>query len=105
VRDLDEPVVENVYRLQIMNTDESTREFTVSASGLENMELISQPQPIRLEGASNRVVPVRVRVPREAVKPGSNHIEFTIQATEAARPDAQPLVVREKAAFVVQGRS
>jgi len=105
VRDLDEPVAENVYRLQIMNTDESTREFTISASGLENMELISQPQPIRLEGASNRVVPVRVRVPREAVKPGSNHIEFTIQATEAARPDAQPLVVREKAAFVLQGRS
>jgi hypothetical protein len=51
------------------------------------------------------VVPVRVRVARESVKPGSNAIEFSIQATEPARPDTQPLVVREKAAFVVQGGS
>jgi len=105
VRDLDEPVAENVYRLQIMNTDESVREFTIGVSGLQGMELITQLQPIRLEGASNRVVPVRVRVARESVKPGSNAIEFSIQATEPARPDTQPLVVREKAAFVVQGGS
>jgi cytochrome c oxidase accessory protein FixG len=98
----DEPVVENVYRLQIMNTDESPREFTIGVSGLEDMKLVSQPQPIRLAGASNRVVPVRVQVEHEEAKPGSNRIEFTIQAFAVDKPDAQPLVIHEKATFVVQ---
>jgi cytochrome c oxidase accessory protein FixG len=98
----DEPTVENVYRLQIMNTDEAPREFTIGVSGLDDMKVISQPQPIRLPGASNRMVPVRVQVAHEAAKPGSNPIEFTIQAVVSGKADAQPLVIHEKAAFVVQ---
>jgi cytochrome c oxidase accessory protein FixG len=98
----DEPVVENVYRLQLMNTDETPREFTISAAGLEDVELISEPQPVRLAGATNRVVPIRLRVEREHVKPGPNRIEFTIQAAEPGSPGAEPIVVREKATFVVQ---
>jgi polyferredoxin len=98
----DEPVVENVYRLQIMNTDESPREFTIAVSGLEDMKLVSDPQPIHLPGASNRMVPVRVRAEHDDVKPGSNRIEFTITAVAPGKPDAQPLVIHEKATFVVQ---
>ena len=98
----DEPVVENVYRLQLMNTDEALREFTISVAGLHHIELISERQPIRLAGASNRVVPVRLRVEREEVKPGPNRIEFTIQAAEPDNPGAEPIVIHEKASFVAQ---
>jgi polyferredoxin len=98
----DEPVVENVYRLQIMNTDETLREFTIAVSGLEGMKLVSEPQPIRLTGATNRVVPVRVEVAHEAVEPGSRRIEFTVRAVTPGQPDTQPLVIHEKATFVVQ---
>jgi cytochrome c oxidase accessory protein FixG len=98
-----EPVIENVYRLQIMNTDERPREFTIAVSGLEGMKLVSEPQPIRLTGATNRVVPVRVEVAHESARPGSNRIEFTVEAVASGQPDAQPLVIHEKATFVVQG--
>ena len=97
----DEPQV-NVYRLQIMNTDESAREFSIAVSGLEGMKLLSDPQPIRVAGASNRVVPVRVQVEHDAAKPGSNRIEFTIHAAKPGKPDEPPLVIHEKATFVVQ---
>jgi polyferredoxin len=103
LREGDDPVVENIYRLQIMNTDETPRDFAISVSGLEAMKLVSEPQPIHLAGASNRMVPVRVRVEREHAAKGSNRIEFTIQATEAGSAGgAQPLVIRERASFVVQ---
>ena len=39
VREVDDGEVENVYRLQIMNTDESPREFTIGVSGLDGMKL------------------------------------------------------------------
>jgi cytochrome c oxidase accessory protein FixG len=99
----DEPVV-NIYRLQIMNTDESPREFSIGVSGLPDMKLFSDPQPIRVPGATNRVVPVRVQVEHDAAKPGSNRIEFTIQATTPGKPDQVPLVIHEKATFVAQPR-
>src|SRR5581483_10374841 len=103
MRDRDDPIFENVYRLQIMNTDEVARQFTINASGLEDMKLESERQPIRVEGASNRLVPVRVRVKREDVKPGSNRIEFTIEARDAAQDStAAPIVIHEKASFVMQ---
>jgi polyferredoxin len=103
LREGDDPVVENIYRLQIMNTDEAPREFTIAVSGLKEMKLVSETQPIQLAGASNRMVPVRVRVEREYAAKGSNRIEFTIEAREASKAGlAEPLVIREKASFVVQ---
>ena len=83
MRAADEPVVENVYRLQIMNTQEAPREFSIGVSGLEGIELESETQPIRVQGASNRLVPVRVRAPRGALTPGSHRIQFTIEARDA----------------------
>jgi cytochrome c oxidase accessory protein FixG len=104
LREGDDPVVENIYRLQIMNTDEAPREFTISVSGLKDMKLVSEAQPIHLQGASNRMVPVRVRVERENAAKGSNRIEFIIEATQPGKAGASPpLVIREKASFVVQG--
>jgi cytochrome c oxidase accessory protein FixG len=106
LREGDDPVVENIYRLQIMNTDEAPREFTISVSGLKEMQLVSEKQPIRLAGASNRMVPVRVRVEREYAAKGSNRIEFTIEARDASRVGvSEPLIIREKASFVVQAEA
>jgi len=103
MRASDEPVVENVYRLQIMNTDESPREFTIEVTGLEGMSIESDPQPLKVQGASNRVVPVRVKVQREGLTPGSHRIDFAIEG-RLAEPGSQgePIVINEKASFVLQ---
>ena len=108
VYDADEPVVENVYRLQIMNTDEV-------AARVHHRRLGTGRHEARLRAATDP--PGRApatgwcrcacKWSTRQPKPGSNRIEFTIQAVRAGKPDAQPLVIREKATFVVhqaQGR-
>src|SRR4029079_1145144 len=47
-------VIENVYRIQVMNTDERPRYYTVDASGLPGLRVVGLDQPIELEAASTR---------------------------------------------------
>jgi cytochrome c oxidase accessory protein FixG len=93
----DDPVIENVYRLQIMNTSETPRSFRISVTGLEDLELEAQAQPFEIGPASQRMVPVRLRVEREHARQGANPIVFTVQTLG----DEQPIVVTEKATLVV----
>jgi cytochrome c oxidase accessory protein FixG len=60
-------VIENVYRLQIMNTDEKPRTFTIRASGLRDLGVTGVSQPIAVDAASTRLVPLILRAPAEAV--------------------------------------
>ncbi|MGH8679707.1 MAG: cytochrome c oxidase accessory protein CcoG, partial [Burkholderiales bacterium] len=94
----DDPVIENVYRLQVMNTSETAQSFTVSVSGIHAVEFDTPAQPIDIGPASARIVPVRVRAEREYLRPGSNAIFFTVHTLGAAK-DA--LIVSEKATFIV----
>jgi cytochrome c oxidase accessory protein FixG len=96
----DSEEVQNVYRLQIMNTQERAARFTISAVGLEDMELMSEPQPILVAPASAKWVPVRVEVSREHAQAGSNRIEFHIEATPEG--GGEPIRITEKSTFVVQ---
>jgi cytochrome c oxidase accessory protein FixG len=99
-RDASDPVVQNVYRLQIMNTQERSAQFTITASGIEGMRLVGDLQPVTLGPASARWVPVRIEARREHARPGSNRIEFTVEA--APEGGGEPIRIVERAAFVVQ---
>jgi cytochrome c oxidase accessory protein FixG len=99
-RDASDPVVQNVYRLQIMNTQERAARFTIAASGIEGIKLLGDPQPIALGPATARWVPVRIEVPRENAEPGSNRIEFTVQAVPEG--GGEPITIVEKTTFLVQ---
>jgi cytochrome c oxidase accessory protein FixG len=94
-REVEDGLIENVYRLQVMNTAETGHTFRIAVSGLASIRLAS-PELATLEGASARAVPVRVRVPRDAAKSGSNKIEFELTAI-----DDPKLRVAEKAVFIV----
>ena len=94
-REVEDGVIENVYRLQVMNTAETAHTFRIAVSGLASIRLAS-PELATLDGASARAVPVRVRVPRDAAKSGSNKIEFELTAI-----DDPKLRVAEKAVFIV----
>jgi cytochrome c oxidase accessory protein FixG len=99
----DRPLIENVYRLRIVNRDKSARELTIRVSGLQEMTMLSEAQPIRIPGESIRLVPVRVRVAREQLPPGEAGIRFTIEAHvvgEAGGP--KPRVIEERAAFIAR---
>jgi cytochrome c oxidase accessory protein FixG len=101
MREADAPQVQNVYRLQIMNTKEVEREVSVAVSGLAGIRLLGAGDPVRIAPASSRMVPVRVEAPRVSGKQGSNRIVFTVQARDPARPEAAPIAVVEDASFVI----
>jgi polyferredoxin len=94
-REVGDGLIENVYRLQIMNTAEARHSFRVTVSGIEGISLANE-NAFALDGASTRAVAVRVQAERGALGKGSHEIEFELTAL-----DQPSLQVREKAVFIV----
>ena len=89
-------VVENVYRIQIMNIDEKARSFRVAVEGLPGLSIADLPQPIEVGAAATRLLPLRVQVAADAAAPGTHRIEFVIEATDDAK-----IARREKSTFIL----
>ncbi len=102
MHDADAETVQNVYRLQIMNTQEVARELTIGVSGLDGIGILGGAAPIRIGPASSLMVPLRIEAPRASARKGSNRIEFAVEAIDPARPGHAPLRVVEKAIFIIQ---
>jgi len=94
-REVEDGMIENVYRLQIMNTDERPHRYKITVSGIETIALAS-PDVVELKGTESRAVPVRVRTAHGKGEKGSNKIAFELQALDEER-----LHVKEKAVFIV----
>jgi hypothetical protein len=72
--------------LQIINTVERGRSFSISASGLPNVEVaLDEAQPVEVAAASSRIVPVRLQVKPEGLQPGTHRMEFHVQAFDDPR--------------------
>ena len=93
-REAEDGRIENVYRLQIMNTSETQRQFRLEVGGMAGAGIV-EASVVALDGASTRAVPVRVRA-EGAGQAGSHRIEFTVTAL-----DDPSVAVREEAAFIV----
>ena len=94
-------VIENVYRVQIMNTDETARRFSIRAEGFPGLEVVGVEQPIDLGPAQSRVLPVRLRAPApdnvaSLTKAEPHPIEFVVRAI-----DDDKVVRHEKSTFIV----
>jgi cytochrome c oxidase accessory protein FixG len=94
-RETEPGVIENVYRLQIMNIDETPHRYHVGVNGLTGLSVVGIDQPIVVAGESTAMAPVRLRAAAEAGTPGSHPIEFAVQAED--RPQ---IVVREASRFL-----
>ena len=95
-REVEGGKIENVYRLQIMNTAERRRAFDIRVEGLHTIQVASEPR-VELEPASSRLVLVRVRAERWAAQPGTHRIDFSVSAVDAA-----DVAVREKSVFTLR---
>jgi cytochrome c oxidase accessory protein FixG len=109
-------VIENVYRLQVMNTDESPRHYTIEAVGLPGISVVGVEQPLVLGPATTRLFPLRLQVPldgaqgadhgledagghadeRDSLEPGTHKIEFIVRAV-----DNDKVVRHEKSTFII----
>jgi len=89
-------VMENVYRVQIMNTDEKARSFRLTAEGLPGLTVADLPQTIDVGAATTRLLPLRLQVPADAATPGPHRIEIVIEAVDDAS-----ISRREKSTFIL----
>ncbi len=94
-REVENGEVENVYRLQFINSAESPQRYRITVSGIDTIRISSESE-VDVERAGTRMVPVRVRVDAGKGNPGTNRIEFRIQAAEDRR-----VSVREASTFYV----
>jgi len=78
-REVEDGLVENLYRLQIMNTTEQARAFVIEVTGLPGLHVAGEPIT-GVPAASSRMVPVKVRALSYGVAPGSHPIEFHVRA-------------------------
>jgi cytochrome c oxidase accessory protein FixG len=94
-REVEEGMIENVYRLQVMNIAEEPRRYRISVKGIDGIALAS-PDEVSLGATETRFVPVRVRVPHSAGQAGSNKIKFELKAIGGQHSE-----VEEKAVFLI----
>ena len=94
-REVEGGLVENVFRLQVMNVSEQEQRYSVSVSGLNGIALMGDPI-IQLSSASNKNVMFQVRVPPESAAKGSRTIYFDV--TSLSDKD---IAVHEKAIFLM----
>jgi polyferredoxin len=94
-REVEDGMIENVYRLQVMNTAERAHLYRIEVDGIASAG-IADEDVVELDGASTRAVPVRVRIQPGVARGGSHPIRFTIGAL-----DDPSLRVTEQAVFIV----
>ena len=75
-------LIENVYRLQIMNTSEAPHAFTLRASGVPGLAVVGVEQPVMIAGASVQTVPIRLQAPADAAPPGPHKIVIRVEAAD-----------------------
>jgi cytochrome c oxidase accessory protein FixG len=92
-REVEDGRVENVYRLQVMNTTESRQRYDLGADGLPGLRVASDAR-VEIEPATIRTVVLRLQADA-SVAPGAQRIHITVQS-----PDDPGLRVREKTTFL-----
>jgi len=93
-READGGQVENVYRMQVSNTTEARRAFTVSVAGLPGLAVASEAR-FEVGPAAVASVPLRLLADAEQVAPGSHKIAVEIRAA-----DDPAVAVRETTTFL-----
>ena len=75
-------IVENVYRVQIMNTAEAPREYRLTPEGLPGLAIAGLAQPVKVDAASAKLFALRLEAPAEAAPPGTHRVEIVIEDTQ-----------------------
>jgi cytochrome c oxidase accessory protein FixG len=90
----DDGRVENVYRMNVSNTTEARRLFTVTASGLPGLVVESDAR-FEVGPAAVASIPLRLLADGEQVAPGSHRITIEVRAV-----DDPGVAVRETTTFL-----
>ena len=74
-REVEGGQIENIYRLQVMNTQERAQWFDVRVEGIPGAAVAGIPG-VQLDGASSLMVPLRVRIPGGSASDAANRTAY-----------------------------
>ncbi len=93
-REVDDGRIENVYRLQVMNTTETPQTYEIKVGGLPGLAVASDKE-FEVAPATTASVVLRLRAPGDNVTPGSHKISIEV------RSEVQhDIAVRENTTFL-----
>jgi cytochrome c oxidase accessory protein FixG len=93
-RELDGGTIENVYRLQIMNTSEVPRKLRLHVEGLPGLR-VAGSEEVTIAPLYTLSLPVRLQLDHGKGHPGTNKIRIGLEGIDA------PAAVTEDAVFLV----
>lgn len=92
-------MLENVYRLQIMNATEATQHYQLSATGINNLviesDVATKDKTVTVNAAESRWIPVRLQIPDGSMASGSHKVQFEVKSMDSKES------VIEKSVFLV----
>ena len=95
-REVEGGMTENVFRLQIMNTEEVAHRYRISVGGLPRLR-VADEGIVEVPAATAIMVPIRLRVESATAGAGSHRIEFLVHALEDER-----IMAREQSMFLIR---
>jgi cytochrome c oxidase accessory protein FixG len=95
-REMDDGRIENVFTLNVMNTEEIPHRYRITVTGLQGIA-IAEHDEIDVPAASSRSTIVPVLAAPDVGKPGANPVRFEIEAI-----DNPQIRVLEKASFMLK---
>jgi len=81
MREVEDGLLENVYRLQIMNTQEVPHMYRITVTGPESLHVASD-DVFELPAAGSRQVPLRLRMDGAVAEKGSHKILIQVQSID-----------------------
>jgi len=94
-REVDGRYIENVYKINIMNTGETSEQFVLTASGLPDIA-VARGGEVQADGGVMTESSIALRIPIDSVKSGSHTVHLKIESKGARK-----LSVDEKTVFLV----
>lgn len=77
--------IENLYTVRVLNKGREAGTFTLSAEGLDGLELETRPERLTVEAGSTGEVMARVRVPRGSLASRSEDVIFEVRDENGER--------------------
>ena len=99
-REVEGGLIENVYRLHVMNTQEKAQRFVVQVTGIRDIQIAGLKQPVEIGPATAKTIALNVRVDPANMTKGTTRVEFLITAVDASGSEMpEHFSIHEKATF------
>ena len=104
-REVDGIRLENIYRIQIMNSSEYPMTVTLKAEGLNHLSILNSQgqvvENIKVAPASNQLIPIKVSSLIGENEPGNHPIHFDVSAQEIRKNKTIVRKRHEKSTFII----